>query len=71
VIKIDEMATLIIESSDPKNVKLLTELAKKLGDRVKSISATEMEDLLFGDLLESVKTGEYVNKADVMRALRS
>ena len=65
------MATLIIESSDPKNVKLLAELAKKLGDRVKSINATEMEDLLFGDLMESVKTGEYINKADVMGALRS
>jgi len=65
------MATLIIESSDPKNVKLLTELAKKLGDRVKSISATETEDLLLGDLMNAVKTGEYVDKASVMRALRS
>jgi len=65
------MATLIIESSDPKNVKLLTELAKKLGDRVKSISATETEDLLLGDLMNAVKTGEYVDKANVMRALRS
>ncbi|WP_257670594.1 hypothetical protein [Parapedobacter tibetensis] len=65
------MTTLIIESSDPKNVKLLTELAKKLGDRVKSISATETEDLLLGDLMNSVKTGEYVDKADVMKALRS
>lgn len=65
------MATLIIESSDPKNVKLLTELAKKLGDRVKSISATETEDLLLGDLMDAVKTGEYVDKADVMSALRS
>ncbi|SEL72353.1 hypothetical protein [Parapedobacter koreensis] len=65
------MATLIIESSDPKNVKLLTELAKRLGDRVKSISATETEDLLLGDLMNSVKTGEYVDKVDVMSALRS
>lgn len=65
------MATLIIESSDPKNVKLLAELARKLGDRVKSISATETEDLLLGDLMNSMKTGEYVNKADVMKALRS
>ncbi len=65
------MATLIIESSDPKNVKLISELAKKLGDRVKSITATETEDLLLGDLMNSVKTGEYVDKADVMKALRS
>jgi len=65
------MATLIIESSDPKNVKLIAELAKKLGDRVKSISATETEDLLLGDLMSSMKTGEYVDKADVMKALRS
>lgn len=65
------MATLIIESTDPENIKLLTELAKKLGDRVKSISATETEDLLLGDLMDSVKTGEYVDRADVMEALRS
>jgi len=65
------MATLIIESSDPKNVKLISELAKKLGDRVKSITATETEDLLLGDLMNAVKTGEYVDKADVMKALRS
>ncbi|HWK56528.1 MAG TPA: hypothetical protein VNQ80_04280 [Parapedobacter sp.] len=65
------MATLIIESSDPKNVKLIAELAKRLGDRVKSISATETEDLFLGDLMSSVKTGEYVDKSDVMKALRS
>ena len=65
------MATLIIESTDPENIKLLTELAKKLGDRVKSISTTETEDLLLGDLMDSVKTGEYVDRADVMEALRS
>ena len=64
------MATLIIESSDPKNVKLLTELAKKLGDRVKSINASETEDLLLGDLMTAVKTGEYVDKVDVMKVLR-
>lgn len=65
------MATLIIESSDPKNIKLLTELAKKLGDRVKSINASETEDLLLGDLMTAEKTGEYVDKVDVMKALRS
>lgn len=65
------MTTLIIESTDPKNITLLAELAKKLGDRVKSISATETEDLLLGDLMDTVKTGEYVDEADVMSALRS
>ena len=38
LIKTKIMAALLIESTNPKNLKLIAELAKQLGSKVKSIS---------------------------------
>ena len=45
------MATLIIESSDTQNIKLIAELAKKLGGCIKYINPSEVEDIFLGDLM--------------------
>ncbi|MGB4775586.1 MAG: hypothetical protein WBP45_10460 [Daejeonella sp.] len=65
------MAALIIESKDPKNLKLLTELAKKMGDKVQAISIEDMEDLIFGQMMDKEKTGKTVSGTDVMKKLES
>ncbi|WP_026902497.1 hypothetical protein [Pedobacter glucosidilyticus] len=56
------MAALIIESKNPENLKILASLAKKLGDNVKSISTDDLEDLLFGEMMQKAETGKYVSK---------
>jgi len=63
------MAALIIESSNPDNLKLLASIAKKLGDKAKTISLTDMEDLFLGQMMTEVKTGIDVSESDIMNAL--
>ncbi len=55
------MAALIIETNNPKSLKLIAELANQLGSRVKSISVTDMEDVFFCEMIDKAKTGEYVS----------
>lgn len=63
------MAALIIESKNPENFKLLAEIAKKKGDTAKAISSDDMEDILFGQMMDKAKTGKTVSKDDVMKKL--
>jgi len=63
------MAALIIESKNPKNLKLLADLARQLGDTAKSISANDVEDLLLGAVMDREKTGMYVSKDEIMKKL--
>jgi hypothetical protein len=63
------MATLIIESKNPGNLKVLAAMAKQLGDYVKAVHTEDLEDLLFGNMMEKAKTGKKVSRAVVMKAL--
>lgn len=63
------MGALIIESKNRQNLKLLAELAKRMGDKVQSITVDDMEDLLFGQMMDKSKTGKYVSKEAVMKKL--
>lgn len=65
------MAALVIESSNPSNLKLLAELAKKMGDYATSIQSADVEDLFFGEMINTEKTGEQVSREDVMRKLNT
>lgn len=63
------MSALIIESKNPENLKVLASLGKTLGDNVKAINVEEIEDLLFGKMMENVKTGEKTSRTNIMKAL--
>ncbi len=63
------MSALIIESKNPENLKILSSLAKMLGDQVKAIDVEEIEDLLFGKMMENAKTGEKVSRDSIMKSL--
>jgi 4-hydroxy-3-methylbut-2-enyl diphosphate reductase IspH len=63
------MAALIIESKNPENLKLLAEIAKKMGDKAHTISIDDMEDLVFGKMMDEVKTGKTVSRENVMQKL--
>lgn len=63
------MAALIIETTNTRNLKLIAELAKQLGINVKSISIDDMEDMLFGEMIDKAKTGKYVSKKALIEKL--
>ena len=63
------MAALIIESKNPENLRLLAEIAKKMGDSAQTISTHDMEDLVFGEMMNKAKTGKTVSREEVMKKL--
>ena len=63
------MAALIIESKNPANLKILAAMAKHLGDNVRAIDVEEIEDLLFGKMMEKEKTGQKVSRDTIMKTL--
>lgn len=63
------MAALIIESNNLANLKVLAAMAKQLGDNVKAIDIEDLEDLLFGKMMEKTRTGKKVSKATIMNTL--
>ncbi len=65
------MQGLIIRSSSKENIMLLSSLAKKMGEAVKSLNTNEMEEIYLGQLMNKVKTGKNVSRATVLQKLRS
>jgi hypothetical protein len=68
-LKIKVMAALIIESKNPANLKILAAMARHLGDNVRAVDVEEIEDLLFGKMMEKEKTGQKVTKDTIMKTL--
>ncbi|MEQ8358038.1 MAG: hypothetical protein RH860_01030 [Cytophagales bacterium] len=64
------MNALIIKA-DKKSNKILSDLAKKLGGNVMSINDDQLEDLVFGKMIEEAKSGETVSKEEVIKRLQS
>lgn len=65
------MATLLLESKSATTIKLLLDLAKKLGVKVRVLDDTELEDLMLGKLMEKERTDEFVDKAVIMKILKA
>lgn len=63
------MAAIIIKSDNAKNLRLLADLAQRLGDKATSINAEMLEDLLLGELMNREKTGRKADKQKVLKSL--
>jgi hypothetical protein len=63
------MSTLLIKT-DNQSSKILSALAKKLGGNVMPINDAQLEDLLLGNLMDTVKTGKTVSKSSIMKKLK-
>jgi hypothetical protein len=59
----------IIIKADKKSNKILADLAKKLGGNVIDLDDEQYEDFALGSLMDSVKTGESVNRETIMTKL--
>ncbi|MEQ9437705.1 MAG: hypothetical protein RIG62_01610 [Cyclobacteriaceae bacterium] len=64
------MKTAILSSESDSNIKLLIELANKLGIKTKILTEEDAEDLAMVYAIEKGKTGEYVDTQDFIKSLR-
>jgi len=60
----------VVIKSDTKNLKLITELAKRLGGDVVKLNEEQYEDFYFGEMMKEAKTGKIVSRDTIMRKLR-
>ena len=64
------MKTAILSSESDSDIKLLIELANKLGIKTKILTEEDAEDLAMVYAIEKEKTGEYVDTQDFIKNLR-
>lgn len=64
------MKTAILSSESDSDIKLLIELANKLGIKTKILTEEDAEDLAMVYAIEKGKTGEYVDTQDFIKSLR-
>ena len=65
------MEVLLIEPKDKSNLKLLVELAKKLGSKVATLDQEQAEDMALLSLMKKEKTGKTVSRDTIMKKLKS
>lgn len=63
------METIVINTRNKDNAKLILQLIKKIGDKGKILSKTDQEDFLLGMIIQESKTGKKVDKSDVIKKL--
>ena len=63
------MKTAILSSESDSNIKLLIELANKLGIKTKILTDEDAEDLAMVYAIEKGKTGEYVDTQNFIKNL--
>ena len=62
------MGAIVIEN-DSKSLKLISELAKRLGSKVAKLTDEQLEDLTFGEMMKEAKTGKQVSREIIMKKL--
>ena len=58
------MDAIVIKSKSKDNLRLLIELAEKLGEEVIKLSEEQMEDLAFGKLMKKGRTRDWLKSFD-------
>jgi hypothetical protein len=64
------MGAVLFQSDSKSDLKLLMELAKKLGINVKELSINDLEDIGLATAMEEGKTGEYIDSEEYLRKLK-
>lgn len=69
-LKLVDMQTAVFKSDSKSNLKLLIELAKKLGIKAKLLSETEVEDIGLANAIKIGRTGEFADTDIYLEKLR-
>jgi ribosomal protein L18 len=65
-----KMKTVILSGESDSDIRLLVELANKLGIKTQILSEEDAEDLAMAYAIEKGKTGEYVDTQNFIQNLR-
>jgi hypothetical protein len=65
------METLVIQSKSKVNLKILAELARKLGEHTSEFSSGKSEDFDLGIIMSNEKTGKSVSRETIMQKLHA
>lgn len=65
------MQTMVLEGKSKTDLKLLADLARKLGIKVKYLTEEEKEEIGLMSAIDQGKTGEYVDTGDFVKKLRN
>jgi hypothetical protein len=60
----------VLKSDSASNIKLIAEIAKKMGIKAKILTEEEKEDIGMLNAIMKGKTGQYVNNEDLVKRLR-
>lgn len=63
------MQTLVLRSDSAVNIKLIAEVAKKMGIKAKILSSEEKEDIGMLNAIMTGKTGQYVDTTSFVETL--
>lgn len=64
------MQTVVLKSNLKSELKLLTDLAKKIGIQVKYLSESELEDLGMINAINKGRTKEFVDTDEFIKKIR-
>jgi hypothetical protein len=64
------MESLLLQSESKKDIKMLAELAKKVGLKAYFMSKDDMEDIGLAKAMKKGRTGEYVNTDAYLKKLK-
>ncbi|WP_243348024.1 hypothetical protein [Parabacteroides sp. FAFU027] len=64
------MQAILLDTDSKSDLKLLMEIAKKIGIKAKTLSEADMEDLGLVHAIKAAKTDEYVDTDSFLKKLR-
>jgi hypothetical protein len=64
------METVVLQGNSKADLKILTDLAKKIGITVKYLSEEEKEDIGLLQAVKEGRTGKYVSTEDYLQKIR-
>lgn len=65
------MEGLLLRGESRRDMKMLEELARKIGLKTRSIKKTEMEELGLIAAMKNGRTGKYVNTESYLKKLKT
>jgi hypothetical protein len=65
------MQTMVLEGKSKTDLKLLADLARKLGIKVKYLTEEEKEEIGLIRAIDQGNTGEYVDTGEFIKKLRN
>lgn len=66
----EKMETLILQSKSKKDIKILADLAKKIGLKPKFLTNEHIEDIGLANVMKKGRTGRYVDTKTYLKKLK-